>query len=74
MNIRDMIPEGKRKEVLSLVQQLSRDEVLKPHHMSRIAKDGRIIQIWLTATTLTDETGKVYAIATTERTSGKAGT
>jgi two-component system CheB/CheR fusion protein len=74
MNIRDMVPEDKRKEVLSLVQQLSRDEVLKPHRMSRIAKDGRIIQIWLTATSLTDETGKVYAIATTERTSGKAGT
>ncbi len=71
MNTRDMIPENKRKEVLSAVQQLSRAEVLKPYRMSRIAKDGRIVEIWLTATALTDETGKVYAIATTERTRGR---
>jgi two-component system CheB/CheR fusion protein len=73
MNIRDMIPEGKQKGALSVFQQLIRAEVLKPHKMSRIAKDGRNVDIWLTATALTDETGKVYAIATIERTSGKAG-
>jgi two-component system CheB/CheR fusion protein len=71
MNIRDMIPEDKRKEALSVVERLSRAEVLKPYRMSRIAKDGRIVETWLTATALTDETGKVYAIATTERASGK---
>ena len=71
MNIRDMIPEDKRKEVLSVVQQLSRDEVLKRTACLRIAKDGRIVEVWLTATALTDETGKVYAIATTERANGK---
>ena len=71
MNIRDMIPEDKRKKALSVVERLSRAEVLKPYRMSRIAKDGRIVETWLTATALTDETGKVYAIATTERASGK---
>jgi two-component system CheB/CheR fusion protein len=72
MNIRDMIPEEKRKGVLSVVRRLSSAEVLKSHRMSRIAKDGRIVEIWLTATALTDKTGKVYAIATTERTCERA--
>jgi two-component system CheB/CheR fusion protein len=72
MNIRDMVPEDKREQVLFVFQQLSRAKVLKAYRMSRIAKDGRIVQTWLTATALTDETGKVYAVATTERkTSGK---
>ena len=71
MNIRDMIPEDKRKEALSVVQRLSRAEVLKPYRMSRIAKDGRIVETRLTATALADKTGKVYAIGTTERMSGK---
>ena len=70
MNIRDLIPEDKRKGALSVVQQLSRAEVVKPQRMSRITKDGRNVEIWLTATALMDKTGKVYAIVTTERTRG----
>ena len=35
--------------------------------MSRIAKDGRIAEVWLTATALVNDSGEVYAIATTER-------
>jgi two-component system, chemotaxis family, CheB/CheR fusion protein len=73
MNIGDMIPEGKRKEALSMIRLLSRGKLLKPYHMSRIAKDGRIVEVWLTATALTDKSEKVYAIATTERTREKPG-
>jgi two-component system CheB/CheR fusion protein len=68
MNISDMIPEEKQKEALSAIRQLSRGKVFRPYRISRIAKDGRIVEIWLTATALTDKTGKMYAIATTERT------
>jgi two-component system CheB/CheR fusion protein len=35
--------------------------------MQRIAKDGRIVEIWLTATALVNDAGDVYATATTER-------
>ena len=33
-----------------MVKQLARAEVLEPYHTQRIAKDGRIVEVWLTAT------------------------
>ena len=67
MNIRDLIPEGRREEALAVLRQQSRAEVLEPYRMQRIAKDGRIVEVWLTATALVNESGEAYAIATTER-------
>ena len=67
MNIRDLIPKGRREEALTIVKQLSRTEVLEPYRLQRIAKDGRIVEVSLTATALVNECGKAYAIATTER-------
>jgi two-component system CheB/CheR fusion protein len=67
MNIRDLIPEGQREASLVMVKQLARAEVLEPYHEQRIAKDGRILEVWLTATALMNEAGEAYAIATTER-------
>jgi two-component system CheB/CheR fusion protein len=67
MNIRDLIPQVGQETALAIEQQLSRAEVLEPYHMERIAKDGRIVHVSLTATALVNESGAVYAIATTER-------
>ena len=67
MNILDLIPEGQRQDALAVLRQRGQDEVLEPYRMQRIAKDGRIVEIWLTATTLVNGAGDVYAIATTER-------
>jgi len=67
MNMRDLVPQGRRQEALALVRQQSRAEVLKPCRTERIAKDGRIVEIWLTATALVNDSGDVYAFATTER-------
>jgi two-component system CheB/CheR fusion protein len=67
MNVCDLIPEGRRKEALAVLRQLSRAEVMEPYRMQRIAKDGRIVEVWLTATALVNDAGSVYAIATTER-------
>jgi two-component system CheB/CheR fusion protein len=66
-NIRDLIPEDRREEALAHVKQLARAEVLEPYRLQRIAKDGRIVEVWLTATALLNESGQAYAIATTER-------
>jgi two-component system CheB/CheR fusion protein len=41
--------------------------VLTPYETQRLTKNGRVLNIWLTATTLVDKFGEVYAIATTER-------
>jgi two-component system CheB/CheR fusion protein len=70
MNIRDLIPESMREEALGVVKRLGRADVLEPYRMQRIAKDGRIIKVWLTATALVNEAEQVYAIATTERVRG----
>ena len=67
MNIRDLIPSPGRDEALAVVQQLSRAEILQPYRMERITKDGRTVRVSLTATALVNESGAVYAIATTER-------
>jgi two-component system CheB/CheR fusion protein len=67
MNIRELIPPAGREEALIIVQQLSRASVLQPYQLERVSMDGRIVRLSLTATALVDESGAVYAIATTER-------
>ena len=67
MNIRDLVPESRREETLAVLRKLSMAEVMEPYRMSRIAIDGRIVEVWLTATALVNDSGVVYAIATTER-------
>jgi two-component system, chemotaxis family, CheB/CheR fusion protein len=42
-------------------------EVLEPYRTQRITKDGRTLEVMLTASALVNATGEVYAIATTER-------
>jgi len=71
MNIRDRTPKGLREEELAMVLKLSRAEILEPYRTQRIAKDGRIVKVWLTATALVNEAGQMYAIATTERSGGE---
>ena len=70
MNVRDRIPENRREKELAIVHQLCRADVLEPYRTQRIAKDGRIADVWLTATALVNTSGQVYAIATTERERG----
>jgi two-component system CheB/CheR fusion protein len=67
MNIRDLIPDGRGVEALAVLRQLSRGEAVEPYRMPRIAKDGRVVEVWLIATALVNDSGSVYAVATTER-------
>jgi two-component system CheB/CheR fusion protein len=67
MNVRDRIPESRRTEELAIVQRLGRGDVLEPYCTQRVAKDGQTLEVWVTATGLTNEAGQVYAVATTER-------
>ena len=49
------------------MRELSESAVLAPYHTQRLAKDGTVLNVSLTSTALIDESGDVYAIATTER-------
>ncbi len=67
MNVRDLIPESDRAAALDTLWDLSRADVLEPYRSRRATKAGRTVEVSLTATSLVNEAGEVYAIATTER-------
>ena len=66
MNISSFILESRKEEELTMLKKLKNAEVPEPYRTQRLAKDGRIVEVWLTATSLINEAGEVYAIATTE--------
>jgi len=70
MNIRDLTPPELRETELTTVRKLSRAEVLEPYRTQRLAKDGAVVEVRVTATALMNQAGKIYAIATTERMEG----
>jgi two-component system CheB/CheR fusion protein len=67
MNVSDRTPEGQRKKALDNLIKLSQAKILKPYRTQRITKNSAIVDVWITATALINETGQVYAVATTER-------
>jgi two-component system CheB/CheR fusion protein len=67
MNVRDRIPEELRNQSLVRVHQLSQATVLEPYHTLRITRDGTVVEVIIIATALVNESGQMYAIATTER-------
>ncbi|MBI5739394.1 MAG: PAS domain S-box protein [Nitrospirae bacterium] len=67
MKVRDTIPAEKLTETLEYLEKLRLGETMPSFETQRVTKDGRILDIWLTATVLKDEAGAPVAIATTER-------
>ncbi len=67
MNVRALIPEDEREASLARITELSHAEIPAPCRMRRVLKDGRVIELWMTAARLVDQSGQPYAIATTER-------
>jgi two-component system, chemotaxis family, CheB/CheR fusion protein len=67
MNIRETVPESKRRDALEKVIKLAQSEKLEPYQTERLTRDGETIKVRMTATVLVNENGKPYAIATTER-------
>jgi len=67
MNVRDRIPLELQEKALVQVRQLGQAKTLEPYQTRRIAKDGTVMDVWLTSTALVNESGQIYAIATTER-------
>jgi two-component system CheB/CheR fusion protein len=69
LNVRERIPKALQDTAQARVRQLSEAQTLAPIQTQRLTKDGRALDVDLTATALLDEGGHVYAIATTERSS-----
>ncbi len=67
MNVRERTPDAFREGDLSTLASLSRSEVLQPYLTQRLTSKGAVLEVSIIATALLDNTGKMYAIATTER-------
>ncbi len=67
MNIVDTVPKEYQAEAREFLASLKRGELVPNLETKRKTKDGRIVDVWLTNTKLTDEKGKLTGIATTER-------
>ena len=67
MTLWDLIPHEARPDTLDLITRLSRGESVPSLETRRSTKDGRIVDVWLTATVIRDPAGEIATIATTER-------
>jgi len=59
MNIRQLAPKNERDDVLELLKKLREGEKVRSFEAPRLTKDGRLIDVWITVTTLTDEAGNL---------------
>ncbi len=67
MNIVDTVPTEYQEEAREFLSSLKRGELVPTLETKRKAKDGKIVDVWLTNTKLTDDKGTLTGIATTER-------
>jgi PAS domain S-box-containing protein len=67
MNLQDILPENHKREVSVLFKKLRKGEIVESFETKRLTKDQKMLDVWLTATLLTNDQGKPVAIATTER-------
>ena len=67
MNIQELVPQSKHRELEEFTGKLINGETLTPIETQRICKNGKLLNVWLTMTVLKDAGGKPVEIATTER-------
>jgi len=67
MNVRQIAPRNGRDDALALLKRLREGEKVRSFEAQRLTKEGRLLDVWITVTTLTDEAGNLVAVATTER-------
>ncbi len=67
MHVRERIPESQREGALDRLTRLCHAEVLEPYRTQRLTSTGAVLDVSIISTALINETGTVYAIATTER-------
>jgi two-component system CheB/CheR fusion protein len=73
LNNVDRVPATQRQNIAARVRELMQARTLAPYQDQRLAKDGRQIDVWITATALVNEQGEIYAVATTERLAASPG-
>jgi PAS domain S-box-containing protein len=67
MNIARLTPPAEESERKEFTRRLMAGEPVASIETRRVAKDGRLLNVWLTVTKLVDDAGKPTGIASTER-------
>ncbi|MFO8084727.1 MAG: chemotaxis protein CheB [Desulfobacterales bacterium] len=67
MNAAELIPEEGQKETQTLIGKIKNGETVRSFKTRRKTKTGHVLEVWVTATLLTDESGRAAEMATTER-------
>ena len=67
LTLADRILADQRDEELAKLKALSESALLEPYRTRRLTRSGESLEVSIAATALYDETGKIYAISTTER-------
>ena len=67
MNAARLTPPTQEAAQEESVNRLAAGEAIPSLETQRLAKDGRILDVWLTVTKLVDDTGEAIGFATTER-------
>ncbi|MBN1277733.1 MAG: PAS domain-containing protein [Deltaproteobacteria bacterium] len=67
MNYTAMTPGNRPDEIEKIADMLQKGETIKSFRSRRRKKNGEILEVWLTATVLKDETGHPVEMALTER-------
>jgi two-component system CheB/CheR fusion protein len=67
MTVSDILPPGARQDHLDFVRYAAHHEALHSYEAQRVTKSGRLIDIWITLSILSDGLGNAVSVATTER-------
>jgi len=67
MNARQLVPGPKLDETVSFIEKLREGEEVHPFMTQHLTKDGRMIDVWITPTALTDKAGRLIGVAITTR-------
>ena len=67
MTVWQLVPPNKVAEQKDFNYRIFAGEKVTSFETQRLAKDGRLIDVWMTVTKLVDDAGKVTGIASTER-------
>ena len=67
MNIRQLIPPPNLDNELQVLRSIAAGETVRAFESQRLTKKGKILDVWLTFTSLLDEQGRRIAVASTEQ-------
>jgi two-component system CheB/CheR fusion protein len=67
MNMRELMPANLQQKEAAKWSHLGAAGAMEPYRTQRLDKNGRIVDVWLTAAALVNTDGKAYGIATTEQ-------